>query len=91
MRKPVPATGWRRPLEVFGEGLMFVLKPLQIVSNFVFLSLAYFVGVGLSALLYRIGPGKRKASDPSTSSGTGSYWCELPPAPRDKDSWLRPF
>ena len=88
MRKPVPATGWRRPLEVFGNGLMFVLKPLQVVSNFVFLGLAYVLGVGLSSLFYRLGPG-RKARVANASSST--YWRELPQASRDKDAWLRPF
>ena len=87
MRKPKPATGWRRPLELFNKGLMFVLKPMQIVGNFVFLSLAYFLGVGISSLLYRLGPGKSKARGESPSS----YWRELPPAPADKDAWLRPF
>lgn len=79
---------------------------MQIVGNFVFLGVAYFVGVGISSLLYRIGPGraKRRAEtgvpesghpDASVASGTapdaGSLWIELPPAPRDKDAWLRPF
>jgi hypothetical protein len=66
---------------------MFVLKPLQIVSNFVFLLLAYVLGVGLSALFYRLGPGrtKREAITPAT------YWRDLPPASKNKDAWLRPF
>jgi hypothetical protein len=66
---------------------MFVLKPLQIVSNFVFLFLAYVLGVGLSALFYRLGPGrkKREATPPAT------YWRDLPPASKHKDAWLRPF
>jgi hypothetical protein len=87
MRKPVPATGWRKPLEAFSKGLMFVLKPLQIVSNFVFLTLAYVLGVGLSSLLYRLGP--RRASRMTSDSAT--YWRELPPISRDKDDWQRPF
>jgi hypothetical protein len=101
MRKPKPATGWRRALESFNNGLMFLLKPLQIVSNFIFLTLAYFLGVGLSALFYRLGAGRRKpvvAKDPeigaaqkSHESLTNSYWIPMPPAPRDLDAWLRPF
>ncbi len=87
MRKPPPATGWKKPLESFGKGLMFVLKPLQIVSNFVFLGAAYVLGVGLSSLLYRLGP-RRKANRAPASA---SWWRELPPAPRDKDAWQRPF
>jgi len=87
MRKPAPATGWRRPLEVFGQGLMFVLTPLRIVGNFVFLGLAYVLGVGLSSLFYRLGPGRKARA----ATGAATYWSELPPAPRDKEAWLRPF
>jgi hypothetical protein len=101
MRKPKPATGWRKALEAFSKGLMFLLKPLQIVSNFIFLSFAYFVGVGLSALFYRLGAGRRKTgvvpdSNPGIAQDPNeilpnSYWQPLPPAPRDLDAWLRPF
>ncbi len=87
MRQPAPATGWKRPFELLGKGVMFVLKPLQVVGNFVFLSVAYFLGVGLSALFYRLGPSKKKNADPSDST----YWRELPPAPEDREAWLRPF
>jgi hypothetical protein len=87
MRKPVPKTGWRKALDGFSRGLMFVLKPLQIVGNFVFLGLAYILGVGVSSVLWRLGPGRRAraAAEPQT------WWRELPPASRDKESWLRPF
>jgi hypothetical protein len=87
MRKPKPATGWRRPLELFNKGLMLALKPMQVVGNFVFLTLAYFVGVGITSLLYRLGPGKAE----SRKEAPRTYWRELPPAPRDKEAWLRPF
>jgi hypothetical protein len=91
MRKPPPATGWRKSLAAFSNGLMFVLKPLQIVSNFVFLTVAYVLGVGASSLLYRLGPGKARARTGSPDPSLDSYWRELPPAPADRDSWLRPF
>ena len=87
MRKPVPETGWRKPLAAFSRGLMFVLKPLQVVSNFVFLLLTYVLGVGLSAFFYRLGPGRKK----NMSSDSSTYWRELPPASQDKDAWLLPF
>lgn len=89
MRKPVPATGWRKGLEAFSRGLMFVLKPLQVVSNFVFLTLAYVVGIGLSALFYRLGPGRKARARAATETQT--YWRELPPVPRERDAWMRPF
>jgi hypothetical protein len=88
MRKPPPVTGWRKSLASFNKGLMFVLRPLQIVSNFAFLTAAYVIGVGASSLLYRLGPGKARAR---TEFPHDSYWRELPPAPTDRDSWLRPF
>jgi hypothetical protein len=87
MRNPPPATGWKRPLESFGKGLMFILKPLQVVSNFIFLGAAYVFGVGLSSLFYRFGPRRRARQ----ASAPASWWRELPPAPRDKDAWSRPF
>ncbi len=87
MRNPPPATGWKKPLESFGKALMFILKPLQVVSNVVFLGAAYVIGVGLSSLFYRLGP-RRKAARPSAEA---TYWRELPAASRDKDAWLRPF
>jgi hypothetical protein len=89
MRKPPPVTGWRKSLAAFSKGLMFVLKPLQIVSNFVFLAVAYVLGVGLSALIYRLGPGRRKKAAEARAADT--YWIEMPPAPADRDAWLRPF
>jgi hypothetical protein len=87
MRKPIPATGWRGGLEAFSTGLMFVLKPLQFIGNYLFLGLAYVFGVGLSSLLYKLGPRRkaRRAPLPET------YWRELPPASRDQDAWQRPF
>lgn len=91
MRKPVPATGWRKGLDALSRGLMFVLKPLQIVSNFVFLTLAYVLGIGLSALFYRLGPGRKAAADARDVQSADTYWRELPSAPRERDAWLRPF
>lgn len=87
-RKP-PSQKWYSRLN---RGLMIAMKPLQIVGNFVFLSVAYFVGVGISALLYRMGPGRKKLREISDApDANGSYWRALPPAPADRDAWLRPF
>jgi|GEM_PF-4291656 len=88
MRKPVPATGLKKVLEAFSKGLMTVLKPMQIIGNFVFLTVAYVFGVGLSSLFYRLGPGRRAKTE---SEQVESYWSDVPPAPRDRDAWLRPF
>jgi hypothetical protein len=91
MRKPAPVTGWRKSVAAFNKGLMFVLRPLQIVSNFVFLTLAYALGVGVSSLLYRLGPGRRNGRTGSPHKSPDTYWRQLPPASTDRDSWLRPF
>jgi len=66
------------------RGLRIVLKPFQIVSNFILFTVAYFIGIGLSSIFYRFG-NKIKAGH------TDSYWREIPPAPKDRDAWLRPF
>ena len=91
MRTPRPVTGWRKALQIFNKGLMTLLKPLQIVSNFTLLTLAYILGVGLSALFYRLGSGRSRAREASPPSSPSTYWRELPPAPQDRDAWLRPF
>jgi hypothetical protein len=91
MRKPPPPVGWKKALAAFNRGLMFVLRPLQIVGNFVFLTVAYVLGVGLSSLLYRLGPGRERAGTGYPDSSLDTYWRELPPAPTDRDAWLRPF
>jgi len=69
------------------RGLRIVLKPFQIVSNFVLFSVAYFFGIGLSSVFYRLG-NKIKSDHPDSSD---SYWREIPPAPKERDAWLRPF
>jgi hypothetical protein len=82
----------RKIARTLNKWLLVVLKPLQIVGNFVFLGLAYFIGVGFSAVLYRIGPGReRKHAETAAKESGASLWQELPPAPRDRDAWLRPF
>jgi hypothetical protein len=78
----------RKLLGRLNKGLLTILKPLQIVNNFIFLAVAYYVGVGFSAILYRLGPGKKT----NLKSGpVDSYWRKMPPAPRDRASWQRPF
>lgn len=69
------------------KGLLVILKPLQIVNNFIFLAVAYYIGVGFSAILYRLGPGKKTGP----KSGADSYWREMPAVSRDPASWQRPF
>lgn len=84
MRFPELPRPIRDVLHRIDKGLRIVLKPFQIVSNFVLFSVAYFIGIGLSSVFYRLG-NKIKADKPD------SYWREIPPAPKDRDAWLRPF
>jgi hypothetical protein len=103
MKPPGP---FRKLLGKLNTGLLVVLKPLQIVNNFLFLAVAYFVGVGISSLLYRLGPGKKiragSGADLETDAGgpdsstrastlSSSYWRKLPQVSRDRNAWLRPF
>jgi hypothetical protein len=82
----------RKLLARFNKGLLIVLKPLQIVNNFIFLAIAYFIGVGFSSVLYRLGPGRKKSGGTAhVPDSSDSYWLKMPPAPRDKAAWLRPF
>jgi hypothetical protein len=83
-----PDGSLRKFLGRLNKGLLVVLKPLQIVNNFLFLALAYYIGVGLSSLLYRMGPGKKTRQK---SPIPDSYWRILPAASRDPASWQRPF
>jgi hypothetical protein len=78
----------RKLLGKLNKGLLTVLKPLQIVNNFIFLAVAYYVGVGFSAILYRLGPGKKSTVK---SQIQDSYWRKVPPVSRDSASWQRPF
>ena len=83
-----PDGALRKFLGRLNKGLLIVLKPLQIANNFIFLAVAYYVGVGFSSLLYRLGPGRKISPK---SENPDSYWRKLPPAPRDSASWQRPF
>ena len=78
--------GLRAVLAKLDKALRVILKPLQIVGNFVFLSIAYFLGVGLSTILYRLTEGRKKeALSPDT------YWVPLPAVQKKREDWLRPF
>lgn len=72
---------FRNLLRRLNNGLLVVLKPLQIVNNFLFLAVAYFVGVGFSSVLYRLGPGKKIRSADADALKTGAS--NLPGRPAD--------
>jgi hypothetical protein len=83
-----PDGALRKFLGRLNRGLLVVLKPLQILNNFLFLAIAYYIGVGLSSILYRLGPGKKNRAK---SVAAESYWREMPPVSRDPAAWQRPF
>ena len=83
-----PNSPLRKLLGRLNKWLLVILKPLQIVNNFIFLAVAYYIGVGLSAILYRLGPGKKNKPK---SGIQDSYWRKMSPVPRDSASWQRPF
>jgi hypothetical protein len=78
----------RKLLGRLNKGLLVILKPLQILNNFLFLAVAYYIGVGLSSILYRLGPGKKNKVKTGSAD---SYWRAMPPVSRDPASWQRPF
>ncbi len=83
MHLPRPVS---RFLSLLDKGFRILMRPFQIVSNFVILTVSYFLGIGISSVFYKLGPGKKK-----TVFIAGSYWQAVPPAPKDKDAWQRPF
>ncbi|HAP00095.1 MAG TPA: hypothetical protein DCQ83_08640 [Fibrobacteres bacterium] len=82
MRLPKPVL---RLLSFLDRVFRILLKPLQVVSNFVFVTISYFLGVGLSAIFYR------RAAKKNPQSTVDSYWQEMQTTPKDQDAWLRPF
>ena len=78
--------GLSTALAKLDKALRIVLKPMQIVGNFVFLTITYFLGVGLSALWYRFTEGRKK-----DSAAGDTYWVPLPVVEKKRENWLRPF
>ena len=72
------------------KGLLVVLKPLQIVNNFLFLAIAYFIGVGFSSILYRL-TAQKKIESQNEKTPVSTYWRKMPPVSRDRNAWQRPF
>jgi len=83
MRLPAPVS---RVLRFLDKWFRILTRPLQIVSNFVFLTVTYFLGIGLSSVFYKLGPGKKKIV-----YRKNSFWQPMAPAPKEKEAWMRPF
>ncbi len=78
----------------FKSGFVGFFKNIASFNNFVLLSLAYFVGVGLSYLLYKRSQ-KKSAAAPQVGTyktvNTNSHWQEMDSTSRPTDSFYRPF
>jgi hypothetical protein len=57
-------------------------------NNFVFLSIAYLLGIGLTSLFMRGGSRKKPAS---AAPASASQWLDLPAAPGEEDAYYRPY
>jgi hypothetical protein len=75
-----------RVLDTLGGWWPFSVQPLQNASNFVILTGTYFVGIGITSIFYRLGPGKKKIV-----CRENSFWQPVSTVPREKDTWMRPF
>jgi hypothetical protein len=69
------------------RGLSVFFKGTTAFNNFVFLSVAYFIGIGLTSLFIRKEGAGKKASGPPEAS----YWKDLNLGKRDADAYYRPY
>jgi len=93
----------RRLFQALLRGQRVFFKGTAAFNNFLFLSLAYFLGIGITSLFIRKdATGKRppRRSDEATGAeadaeaGTetsGTYWRNLNPGKKDVDAYYRPF
>ncbi|MEO6098396.1 MAG: hypothetical protein ABIW76_23070 [Fibrobacteria bacterium] len=85
------------------RGLALFFKGTAGFNNFIFLSIAYFIGIGLTSLFMRKEssgkPGSRpaaKKSVPAAATGVdptmpSSYWRDLHVGKQDADAYYRPY
>jgi hypothetical protein len=67
------------------QGLLLFFKGTAAFNNFVFLSVAYFLGIGLTSLLVRGKDGKKP------EAGAESHWRDLNSGKGEADAYYRPF
>jgi hypothetical protein len=69
------------------RGLLAFFKGTAAFNNFVFLSIAYILGIGLTSLFIRKEkPGKMRGEGPDST-----YWRDLDLGKQDADAYYRPF
>jgi hypothetical protein len=81
---------WRHSplLKGFLQGAKTFLEDMASFNNFLLLSLAYFIGVGASALGMRLFAGK---TTKATEKNPESYWTDLNIGGKPSDSYYRPY
>jgi hypothetical protein len=67
------------------RGLLLFFKGTAAFNNFLFLSIAYFLGIGLTSLFVRGKDGKKP------EAGSESHWRDLNLGKREADAYYRPF
>ena len=78
------------------RGLLAFFKGTAAFNNFVFLSVAYFLGIGVTSLFVRSKPRKTAAPPAEASNGaaptaSASYWQDLNLGKQEADAYYRPF
>ncbi len=76
---------FREPL----RGLAAFFRGTAAFNNFVFLSIAYILGIGLTSIFIRKDASGNKPSDPAKAPAT--YWKDLNLGKQDADAYYRPF
>jgi hypothetical protein len=72
----------------FPEGIRLFFKGTAAFNNFLFLSIAYILGIGLTSLFMR---GKGEGKPASAANPPGSHWRELKTGKEEADAFYRPF
>jgi hypothetical protein len=78
------------------RGLALFFKGTAAFNNFIFLSVAYFIGIGLTSLFIRKEasgkPAPASAAPGSAVKGApATYWSDLHVGKQDADAYYRPF
>ena len=81
------------------RGLVGFFRGTAAFNNFVFLTIAYILGIGLTSLFIRKEPDEKKPSVPGLSETSetpeaapqASYWRDLNLGKQDADAYYRPY
>ena len=80
--------GFRRIFKEPLRGLGGFFRGTAAFNNFVFLTIAYILGIGLTSLFIRKEPDEKKPSAPVSQA---SYWRDLNLGKQDADAYYRPY